>query len=547
MAENLETISETKNSSTVSPLAQNAGAFLTIAVFATVGGLLAYGSTMKVSSPWVIGCLIVGFVSLAFWFVGRSQQKALPRDQYAKQRTLLGTNALISAVLFFALLVGINYVAARRHKTFDLTSNKVNTLADQTLKALGNLKAPVQMTYVYAPTSVTPENLDADKALLNKYKLASDNVRVKYVNALFEPATFRALNMVGFMGRPTVLIEPVDKGKEKNASRQQVDTIDESNLTSALMKLGKNESRTLYYLTGHGEIGFDSTDPNTSYSTARSKLTGQNYTIKSLSLAKSGAKIPDDASVVVALGPKADLSSGEEAILNKYVNGKGHFLLAWTATDNPMPRWKSIARLLGANILSGFVIDPEQFIEPSPQFVYGQVIDPSKHPILGGVGENSRVIFPGAVPLKQVSPAPNGLTITTLLESSPSSQTVPFKNGGETQKGPFALAIVSQRGSASPTTPNAPPAAPDMRALVVCNANFGSDGALVATANESFLLASINWLAGNDLLVSVPPKPPVTNTIDMTPGVRRFANVFSLFTLPIMVLFIGGIVWWKRR
>lgn len=533
----------------VSPLAQNAGAFLIVAVLATVGGLLAYGSTMKVANPWVIGCLIVGFASLAAWFVGRARQKALPRDQYAKQRTLLGTNALISTLLFLLLLVGINYVSARRHKTFDLTSNKVNTLADQTLKALENLKAPLSLTYVYAPTFESLEPPAADKALLDKYKLASDNIRIKYVNAASEPATLRALNLVGFTGRPTIIVEPENKGKEKTAPRQQVDAVDESNLTSALLKLGKNESRVLYYLTGHGELSFDLANSRSSYSTARSKLSEQNYTIKPLSLSGKTARIPDDASVVTILGPKSDLSAKEEDILKQYIQGKGRLLLALAQAENRLPRVNNIARLLGANVLNGFIIDPEQFFGQSPQIVFGQVIDPTKHPVLGGVGENSRVVFPGAVPLKAISPAPGGLNVSTLLESSPSSQAVPFKSGGSAEAGPFALVIASERPGSAPTMPGSPPSPSEMRAIVVGNANFGSDATFTpdTAANGNFLLSSINWLAGNELLVSVPPKPPVTNSIDMTPGVRRFANVFSLFTMPVIMLVLGGIAWWRRR
>ncbi len=546
MAEKSETTSKIKSPVVVSPLAQNAGAFLAVAVLATVGGLLAYGSTMKVTNPWVIGCLIVGFVALAAWFVGRSQQKALPRDQYAKQRTLIGTNALISTLMVFLLLVGINYVATRRHKTFDLTSNKVNTLAGQTLKALGNLKAPVQMTYVYAPTAVEPQTVEANKALLNKYKLASDNVRVKFVNAVFEPATFQDLKLVGFTGRPTILIKPVDKGKNKNVPHQQVDAVDESNITSALLKLGKNESRVLYYLTGHGELGFDGGTLGSSYNAARSKLSEQNYTIKALSLNGKGAKIPDDAAVVTVLGPKTDLSATEESILKKFVGGKGHLLLAVRQTETVLPRWNNLARLLGAQILSGLVHDPEQFVGRSFEFVYGQIADPAKHPILGGVGENSNIIFPGAVPLKTLVPAPKGLTVTNLLASSPASQSLPSRSGGTSEAGPFSLVVASEHASSAPAMPGTTPAS-EMRGLVVCNANFGTDELFAASANGSFLLSSINWLSGNELLVSIPPKPPVTNTIDMTPGVRRFANVFALFTMPIIMLFIGGVVWWNRR
>jgi len=52
---------------------------------------------------------------------------------------------------------------------------------------------------------------------------------------------------------------------------------------------------------------------------------------------------------------------------------------------------------------------------------------------------------------------------------------------------------------------------------------------------------------GNDALVSIPPKPPVTNTIEMTDVERAFVVLFSLFALPVFILIVGTVVWWKRR
>ena len=79
------------------------------------------------------------------------------------------------------------------------------------------------------------------------------------------------------------------------------------------------------------------------------------------------------------------------------------------------------------------------------------------------------------------------------------------------------------------------------------NASFASVGAFNQYGNGSFFLGAVNWVVGNDALVTIPPKQPVTNSITMTAGTRNFAALFSMAVLPLAVLLLGTVVWWKRR
>ena len=518
-----------------SMLARNAGAFLMIAALCALGAVMAYGSTLKVASPFVIGFVVVGLACLGAWFVGRSRQSALPRDQWSKQRSLVGANALLSTLLFLLLLIGVNYLAARRHKTFDLTSNKVNVLAEQSEKALQKLAGPVTLSYVFAPSEGQLGPGPAEVALLDKYKSASDKIRVNIINAVEEPGKLEALSLTGFNGRPVVLLQ----GENKSAGRQQVDIIDEQNLTSAFMKLGEQKTRVFYHLVGHGEASPDG--GNVSFRQAKTKLISQGYTFKPLSLATSKPTIPGDASIVAALGPTADLSPREAKVLKDYLGAKGHLLVLLTPSSRPMPQWRALAKSVGVTLLDGFVADPDpQHYIQSPQVPLVPITDNTKHAVLGGVGQNTAVVFPGAIPMKVASPP--GLTVTSVLESSPASKAVPFQRTGAMQDGPFTLLAAAERSAESGAA-----SGPNMRAVFVGSGGLGADTNFGAYANGDMFLSAVNWVAGNELLVSIPPKEPVRNTLEMPPGVRRFSVVFSVFTLPLCVLLLGGLVWWKRR
>jgi len=114
--------------------------------------------------------------------------------------------------------------------------------------------------------------------------------------------------------------------------------------------------------------------------------------------------------------------------------------------------------------------------------------------------------------------------------------------------GPFVLAAAIER-TQSGTLAKEPDTkvTEGMRAVVVANASFITDNIFDHFANGPFFLGAVNWVVGNDALVSIPPKEAVTNSIDITAPTRRFITLFALLVLPILCLLVGGVVWWKRR
>src|SRR3989304_4537235 len=102
-----------------------------------------------------------------------------------QRRAKYGANVGMSVVLALAILVAVNFVANRHSKKFDLTKGGMNTLADQTVKVLGNLKEDVQITAFFSKEAVSSQESDEkDKfeKLVTMYKYASDKLKVDYVD-----------------------------------------------------------------------------------------------------------------------------------------------------------------------------------------------------------------------------------------------------------------------------------------------------------------------------------------------------------------------------
>lgn len=316
--------------------------------------------------------------------------------------------------------------------------------------------------------------------------------------------------------------------------------VDEQNITSAILKLNDPKPRVIYLLTGHGEQVLAGSG-NVPMTAARTALESQNYTIKTLSIIGAKAEIPKDAAAVIVLGPQVDLSAQEEQKLKTYLAGKGRLALFFQLPRRPLPRWNSLAKSLNVEVGEGIVLE----LDPTksggnPQIIAGAVDDPLRHPVLRSV--SGAVLFPGVLPLRVVpasTETANPQTVpsaTALFETSINSNSL-ASDGGELKQGgsgPFAAAIAVEKPSGA-------------RAVVVGNASFASDGAFNQYGNGSFFLGAVNWVVGNDSLVTIPPKQPVTNSINMTAGTRNFAALLSLVVLPLAVLLLGTVVWWKRR
>lgn len=503
----------------------------------------ALGASSEAGWSFVIGAVLCWLG----WLVGKRQAGKSARiagDKYSRQRASLALNAFASSLLVLVLVVGANYVASRRHHVFDLTKNRINSLSDQTRKTLNEIKTPLDLVYVWAPTEQMPQPDPAAQSVLEAYKNASDKINIEYFNAYQDPFRFRQLRLNTFSGQPLLIVEPHHtKGAELSttaASRQEVAVADESNITSAILKITDPKPRAVYFLTGHGELTPPEEGPAANASTriggASAALRAQNYTLQNLLLLGAGSSVPNDAQAVVVLAPQVDLTASEVLKLKKYIAGKGRLVLFFDAANAAFPHWKSVLATLNLQLTDGVVFEfDRRFFLQRPNFVIAP-LEAKRHPLLRGV--NADMVFPNVTPLKMVSDAssPSAPKVTPLLITSEKSQIAFFKNQKLVQgpRGPFVIAAAVTKAGGT-------------RAVVAGNAAFCSDDWFNQLGNAAFFLSSINWVAGNDALVSIPPKPAVTNSITMNDATQRFALLFALLVMPVLTLFVGTVTWWKRR
>ena len=91
------------------------------------------------------------------------------------------------------------------------------------------------------------------------------------------------------------------------------------------------------------------------------------------------------------------------------------------------------------------------------------------------------------------------------------------------------------------------PDAPTFRAVLMGDGDFASNSFLPYMANSDLLLAAVRWLAREERTTTVKTRIPVPPTILLTGAQSRWLFIFIVVLLPLSVIAIGGVVWWRRR
>ncbi len=457
-----------------------------------------------------------------------------------------GGNAVLVIVVFIGILALLNFLSIRHSQRWDLTANRAFSLSEQTQKILDNLPAPVHVIAFMTPGDRNAENV---QSLLRNYEVRSDGkLTWEVIDPDADPAAFRQYNVRSYN---TLLFLMGDK-------RQESTSLDESGITSSLIKLVAAAQPKVYFLVGHGEHSIDTATPE-SYSGMKQLLGNDNYQTETLNLLATG-RVPDDAAVLVIGGPTNPLQQEEIDAINQYLDRAGHLYLLVDpqSAANVQPlvdRW--------GITFSGVVVDSGSFLQ------IGQRANPlvpviqkyGFHKVTSDLIQNGEPsVFVEAAAINVPSPAPSGVTITKLVESSDRSWTKPagatnyeFTEGEDT-RGPLTMAVAVEADAANAPAPaggdeNAPAAQrPKTRALIFGDSDFATNNFVrLGPGNRDFFLNAVNWLSGSEELAAIRPRPPEQRQLFLT-SVQRNAIFFSsVIFLPLVLLVAGGLVWWGRR
>jgi len=251
-----------------------------------------------------------------------------PEGRRVRAATMAGLTlalAMIYGTLFVYAAAGVDWKA-------DYSYFKTSRPSEATRKIAANLSEPVKVTAFFPEVNEVGVEV---AGYLKELGAGMPKLEIKITDRLLVPKLAKELRAtkdgVIVLSRGTTT-HSIDVGTELEAARAKLKTLDRD-FQEQLMKLARAR-KTAYLTVGHGELvdmprGNRSDNPSRTGNIVRTLLTRQNYQVKDLGMGQGLAQeVPDDANVVMILGPTEPFTSEEVETLKRYVARGGKLLLA---------------------------------------------------------------------------------------------------------------------------------------------------------------------------------------------------------------------------
>jgi ABC-type uncharacterized transport system involved in gliding motility auxiliary subunit len=452
------------------------------------------------------------------------------RKFFSGRQVRYGSNSAILLLAALGILFFVNALVLDNPQTWDMTEDKQNTLAPETVAILESLKEPVLARAYYS----TQLSTDSAKKLLENFKQKSNGkFSYEFINPEFNPVLAEQ-DKVERDGTIVLIMQ---------AQSEVVTFAGERDLDSALLRLQNPGERFVYFISGHGELSIE-TAGETAYTLVKRSLEFKNYTVASLNLLSEG-RVPENASAVVIAGPQKNFSDAEVSALQAYLaQGGGLVVMKDTSlsaqSTSVIDPLDSMLAEWGVGFNNDLIIDPN--ITP-PIIAVADPATYADHPVTRGlVGYYSA--FPTSRSLKVLA-APETVTITPLaftganawgetdLESL-NNNTVKFDEGVDTS-GPLILAIAAEDWTKS------------ARMVVFGDSEMAAD-AIYEKGNGDIAINAIDWAAEQEDQISLTPKESVERQYRQ-PGTLGLVTMLlgAICILPLIIAGAGVSTWVARR
>jgi hypothetical protein len=482
-------------------------------------------------------------------------------------RIEVGINIVVQLVVLIAMLVMVNYTAGKYFKRWSWIGKTSGDLSDMTRSLLGSLQKPMQAIVFFSQ----PGEAEADaRAMLREYEFASGGkltvedvdpvlnfTRARDLQAKYKFGAIENVIILDYDGRSKFInssemaeMEQRDQMEEIQARMQgknlppprMLAFKGEQVLTNEILALTEAKQNKLYLVNGHGE--FDTV--NKKLLVLQEYTKRQNLALTNLTLADV-EKIPDDANMVMVLGPKFDWSERDLKILSDYWDRKGRIFMAIGKTAGKTPNLFAWLAVHGVKPQDDYVLRVAN-VGGMAALQSAAIVSANPTPVTSGL-EGVAIELLGATQsfiLDRAKETTEQLKLTGLLVSPKDFWGDVDYNVGDTdapifdprkdRAGPLTMGVIIEKGASA--DPNVK--LETSRLVVVGNSDFVSDeGFRVGPAAIDVASNSINWLLNREVLIKIPPKQKEKLALSLSLDKLNAIRVWVVLYIPLTVALIG--------
>jgi ABC-type uncharacterized transport system involved in gliding motility auxiliary subunit len=531
---------------------------------------LLIGLVVMVTLPAIriaaFAVLALGIILLAAAFIidFRRVRKAV-----TGRRGIFSTGTTVMTSIFVGITILVNAISIGSYHRFDTTSLAQFTLTSQTKDVLIGMKMPVTVICFFVPNDPVGINTYIN-GLLKEYQNYTNKLTIKTIDPDANPDQAKKYGISMYQ---TVVFEN-DKGQRRlvppneivqtttdSQGNQQIAGIEaEHAFTSAILEVTGVVQKKIYFLTGHGESSI-----NIDYSAAAKNLRDSLFKLDTLDLLITRA-VPEDAAAVIIAGPQKALDATEIGIVEDYLLRGGWVMIM--LNSNPTPDMKLLLYPWGINIADGVVVDTDSSASIGPT----DVIIPRLRNFFGMTTidfKDATAFIPGPDFQAQVIPSSSSDTPIQIVWMSNNSTVEMFSLARTSQEswlennyvpgsrpaydnvteihGPLDLAYLVVLTPPLDEKGNEIGTVPPTRLVLVGDSGFADNSNFNNGNNGDFFLNLVEVLTSGKELLSIERKVLPFRRLVVDAQIQNFIQFSSIGLLPLLVLLMGGIIWWRRR
>lgn len=424
----------------------------------------------------------------------------------------------------------------------DFTSQGLFKLSSETKNILSQAESPITITLFFYndPKDSIKSVVDYARKMAQHYQAAGKNISFREI----DPIKNKILaDEYGILQNGTLVFEQ-DGRREYILPNILVESINEGEIlykaetifSAVFEKLIMNKETSIYFLTGNGEIDWQS-EGSAGYNGILGTLRDRRYQLKMLNL-DHNPRVPEDANILIIADPKSIFSATVFDSIEKFINNGG--AIFYFVTQNTTESLNLLLLKSGFAFIQNVAVDPTRVAKNSGEFSIIPSLSPKSEITKLLQRKNLSVIFPsssaiGIIP-EEITDSNFVYDISPLAKSSQHGfGERKFRSGYYSKdsndiQGPLDLA-------ASSIVANKNNLAIQHRSVIFGSLNFIDNSHRFLGGNIQFFLNAIDFLLVKDLNTIISPKTDnIMLSIPTTYQMRLLLSISAVWLFTFLLL-----------
>ncbi len=478
----------------------------------------------------------------------RESAKGSRFSERTKRRMRFGTNWFVLIAVVLAAFVLLNVALEQLPLSLDFTREKLYTLTEKTESDLDTLRNDIEIIALYdqvkgrsdSSRSMVMKVLD----LYDRY----DKVTVRYVDLTKNPTFVR--DLVGeervsdysegdYIVRCGNRVRRIASNSMFNITQVNLfysaatGLMAEPMINAAIRYVQQDQVPVVYFSNGFGEKDL------ALYTTLQKRIENYGYDIAELDLSKE--EIPDDAALLVFLGPTQDLSTVAAEKLNVYFQqggGYGVFLMDRQVTGVSLENFNRVFSLFGMGINNDLIAEADP-LTGEPFGFTARVLMNGPFADRAELNNPTTQVFETRS-LRILNTTGNYTTIPLIYTSENATSMAAV--GGEKTVGKSLVAAASEYTYTTSLQSSK---------IVLGGSSLAMQDSYITKwgySGAGMFVYYMNWMYSSVLgSEEVETKTFDTSTVVTTTSQQKQLFVFSVVIFPLLILLTGGVIWFRRR